>query len=263
MSSEMVRKAAVAGRFYDASPQVLIKQFNQWFKESTTDIDHVRGLIVPHAGYMFSGPTAAKAYFNIVKHASHITRVILVGPSHKYYFQGCALPKSNYFETPLGNVPVDTHLRAELSRDTNVMLSDQMHSDEHCLEVQLPFIQYALSGATVMPVLTSNISPKSLSLLLEPFWNEQTLVIISSDLSHFHSYSEAQMLDSETCEQIEHFDSTLSPEQACGATGINTMLLMAKSRDYHLHKLEQINSGDRYTDKERVVGYVSYVISET
>lgn len=263
MTAQNVRAAAVAGKFYSASPSVLMDQFNEWFNDQVPDLKNIHALIVPHAGYLFSGHTAALAYRCILHQADHIERVILLGPSHRFYFHGCALPQADYFETPLGQIHIDAQVRSTLNEAEPVILSDAMHEEEHSLEVQLPFIQYALSGITLIPIVTSDISPDVLAKLIEPLWDAKTLVIVSSDLSHFHSYAEAQKIDAITCHQIENYDATILPEQACGCTGVNTLLLLARQRGYHLTKLEQINSGDRHADKNRVVGYVSYAISET
>lgn len=262
MPSPKVRTAAVAGQFYSASPSVLVNQFNEWFEEDGPELSNIHALIVPHAGYMFSGHTAACAYRCLLHQSEHIERVVLIGPSHRFYFHGCALPLSDYFDTPLGRITIDNPARQALNEVEPVIISDAMHEQEHSLEVQLPLLQYTLSGVTVLPVLTSDISPQLLASLIEPLWDKKTLLIISSDLSHFHTYAEAQQIDTSTCAQIENYQATLTPEQACGSTGINALLLLARKRRYQLTRLEQINSGDRHADKQRVVGYVSYAISE-
>lgn len=269
-----IRYPAVAGRFYTHSPAQLQAQLDGWLNatdhdnESTTnntvEPSTIRALIVPHAGYMFSGQTAAKAYRQLLPLADKIKRIILIGPSHRYYFRGCALPPADVFATPLGNFTLSTQTIATLSELEDVELSEQAHALEHSLEVQLPFIQTIFNNFSLLPILTSNVSPAVLAKLIDSLWqSDDTLLIISSDLSHFHPYSQAQRIDRQTCQLIEQFEPSITPEQACGSTGINTLLLLAKRRGYQLKRVELINSGDTAGDKEKVVGYVSYLITDT
>ena len=257
------RPPAVAGRFYSHSAQYLKSQMNEWLKP-TQHHTPIRALIVPHAGYVFSGSVAADAYRYLLPEADRIRRVILIGPSHRHYFQGCAIPAADYFETPLGKIKIDTQFVEKLKEIDDIEVSDQVHALEHCLEVQLPFLQSCLDDFTLLPLLTSNVNPAHVAKLIDALWQgEDCLLVISSDLSHFHTYSEAQRIDSQTCNMIENYEPTLVPEQACGSTGINTLLLLAKQRGYTLTRRTLINSGDTDVgDKERVVGYVSYLISE-
>ncbi|WP_064604927.1 AmmeMemoRadiSam system protein B [Photobacterium sp. J15] len=258
-----IRPPAVAGSFYDKSPEFLQSQLDNWLNPAAESPGKIRALIVPHAGYIYSGEVASRAYSYLKQQADRIKRVILIGPSHRYFFQGCALPGVDYFATPLGQIPIDTQSVEILGKIDDIEVSDQAHAFEHCLEVQLPFLQRCLNEFTLLPILTSDVSPKTVARIINSVWqDENTLLVISSDLSHYHSYTEAQTLDQQTCSLIEHFEPTLKPEQACGSTGINTLLLLAKERDYQLKRVEQKNSGDTAGDKERVVGYVSYLISE-
>ncbi|WP_299014218.1 AmmeMemoRadiSam system protein B [uncultured Photobacterium sp.] len=258
-----IRPPAVAGSFYDKSPESLQSQLDNWLNPVTDTSGQIRALIVPHAGYIYSGEIAAEAYRHLKLQADRINKVILIGPSHRFFFQGCALPAVNYFSTPLGNVPIDTQSVEILSKIDDIEISDQVHAFEHCLEVQLPFLQRCLNSFTLLPILTSEVSPVTVAKIIDSLWqDENTLLVISSDLSHYHPYTEAQALDKKTCSLIEHFEPTLQPEQACGSTGINTLLLLAKKRDYQLKRVELKNSGDTAGDKERVVGYVSYLVSE-
>lgn len=257
-----IRPPAVAGSFYDKSPEYLQCQLDSWLKP-VTEKRNIRAIVVPHAGYIYSGEVAAQAYRYLKLQADTIRRVILVGPSHRYFFQGCALPSVSYFSSPLGNIPIDTQSVEKLREIEDIEVSDQVHAFEHCLEVQLPFLQTCLNEFTLLPILTSNVSPVTVANLIDSLWqDESTLLVISSDLSHFHPYSEAQHIDQNTCSLIEHYEPSLTPEQACGSTGINTLLLLAKQRDYQLTRMELKNSGDTAGDKERVVGYVSYLVSE-
>ncbi|MGF1691746.1 AmmeMemoRadiSam system protein B [Photobacterium kagoshimensis] len=279
-----IRHPAVAGRFYDKSPTQLKTQLEAWLlpvqssenpplvntlsdKLAPSHIPSagtIRALIVPHAGYVYSGHVAAQAYQALRDAADTIKHVILIGPSHRYFFQGCALPTAEQFSTPLGNVTLNTQTIATLSEIEDFELSEQAHALEHSLEVQLPFLQTVLNDFSLLPILTSNVSPAKLAKLIDPLWqSDDTLLVVSSDLSHFHPYHKAQRIDRNTCHLIEHFEPALTPEQACGSTGINTLLLLAKQRGYQLTRLALNNSGDTAGDKEKVVGYVSYLISNT
>ncbi|MGF1790382.1 AmmeMemoRadiSam system protein B [Photobacterium profundum] len=255
------RPPAMAGQFYEKSASLLQQQLNDWCSPPVTHRGVIRALIVPHAGYIYSGEVAAKAYCQL--QAKNIKKVILIGPSHRYAFHGCAVPNSRYFSTPLGNVSIDTQSIDNLIKIDDIKVSDQVHAQEHCLEVQLPFLQTCLHHFTVLPLLTSDISSINVARIIDDLWQqEDTLLVISSDLSHFHPYVDAQCIDQNTCSTIERFEPSLTVEQACGSTGINALLLLAKKRGYQLTRMELKNSGDTAGDKERVVGYVSYLISE-
>ncbi|MEJ2763070.1 AmmeMemoRadiSam system protein B [Photobacterium sp. MCCC 1A19761] len=259
-----IRPPAVAGSFYDKSPENLQSQLSHWLGAGAGQPENIRAVIVPHAGYIYSGKVAADAYRHLKSQAATINKVILVGPSHRYYFKGCALPTAHYFSTPLGDVPIDTQCVEKLSEIADIHLSDEAHAFEHCLEVQLPFLQTCLSNFSLLPLLTSDVSPTVVARILDTIWQgDQTLLVISSDLSHYHPYAQAQQIDSKTCDLIEHYRASLNPEQACGSTGINALLQLAKQRHYQLTRITQKNSGDTAGDKERVVGYVSYLVSET
>ncbi|OLQ74771.1 AmmeMemoRadiSam system protein B [Photobacterium proteolyticum] len=258
-----IRPPAVAGSFYDKSPETLQCQLDSWLIPTTDEYKKIRAVVVPHAGYVYSGKVAAQAYRYLKSQADTIKRVILIGPSHRYFFQGCAIPSVDYFASPLGNIAIDKQSVEILREIDDIEVSDQIHAFEHCLEVQLPFLQTCLNEFTLLPLLTSNVSPVNVANIIDSLWqDDSTLLVISSDLSHYHPYSEAQKIDQDTCSLIEHYDPSLTPEQACGSTGINTLLLLAKQRDYQITRIELKNSGDTAGDKERVVGYVSYLISE-
>jgi AmmeMemoRadiSam system protein B len=260
-----IRHPAVAGTFYEKSAQILQSQLEHWLSVDTHYNEPIRALIVPHAGYLYSGQVAADAFSYLRSQAERIHKVILVGPSHHFHFAGCAVPDVDFFHTPLGYIPVDKDWSARISYSEDVNVSNQAHAFEHCLEVQLPFLQRCLQEFTVLPVLTGYVSPMIVAKLIDPFWqDDQTLLVISSDLSHYHAYGEAQQLDQETCDLIEHYEPMLTANQACGATGINALLLLAKRRGYHLKRITRKNSGDTSIgDKERVVGYVSYLVSSS
>ncbi|PWI34077.1 AmmeMemoRadiSam system protein B [Vibrio albus] len=256
-----IRTPAVAGQFYERSPEVLHHQLDKWLGACPKFESPLRAIIVPHAGYIYSGKIAAEAYSYVKLQSEHFHRVILIGPSHHFYFEGCAIPKAEIYNTPLGDVPIDKEAVRELARHPCVQVTDQPHAPEHCLEVQIPFLQSTLDEFQLLPILTSHISPQELAMLIDPLWDESTLLVISSDLSHFHSYSEAMAIDQNSCLKIEDFQPDLAPEEACGCTGINALLQLADKHGYQLERLHLANSGDTSGNKDKVVGYVSYLIS--
>lgn len=259
-----IRSPVVAGTFYAKSPQALQSQLDDWLGTEVEAGKPIRALIVPHAGYVYSGQVAAAAFRYLKPQADRIHRVIVIGPSHRFHFPGCALSAVDFFSSPLGEIPIDSDGVETLKPLDAVEISDQAHALEHCLEVQLPFLQTCLKGFTLLPILTGDVSPIVVAKLLDILWqDEHTLLVVSSDLSHYHSYSEAQAIDQETCRLIEQFEPSLMPGQACGSTGINALLLLAKQRRYHLKRIDLKNSGDTAGDKQRVVGYVSYLVSES
>ncbi|RXJ74076.1 AmmeMemoRadiSam system protein B [Veronia nyctiphanis] len=256
-----IRAPAVAGRFYDNSPERLESQLSDWLS-SPQDPMPVKALIVPHAGYVYSGKVAADAYQYLRPISDKFKKVILVGPSHRYGFDGVAIPAADFFATPLGNIEIDRELSYALSQNALVAVTDQVHAPEHSLEVQLPFLQASLDSFTLLPIVYSKVTSQVLAELIETVWrDDETLLVISSDLSHYHTYDEACEIDKDTCQRIANFDMTLEPHQACGATGINAVLNLARARGYSLTEIDYRNSGDTGGNKERVVGYVSYLIS--
>ncbi|MCG9626950.1 AmmeMemoRadiSam system protein B [Vibrio mediterranei] len=263
-----IRPPAVAGRFYNKDTKQLTRQVNQLLAEpSVRDAEtcnvqnNLRGLIVPHAGYVFSGETAGLAYHQLQSVAQQFSRVILVGPSHRVAFHGCALPSVDAFETPLGRVSIDRDCIELLADNSMVSINDQAHAQEHSLEVQLPFLQTVLDDFQLLPIVTGQVGALEVAKLIEPIWDNKTLLVISTDLSHFHRYSECQRLDWQTCNKIESGMTTITPDEACGSTGVNAVIHLISTKHYQLQRLALINSGDtEYGDKQRVVGYVSYTI---
>ncbi|QUN04988.1 AmmeMemoRadiSam system protein B [Shewanella yunxiaonensis] len=257
-----IRLPAVAGHFYQRDPVQLRSQIQRWLHNELHESKSIKAILVPHAGYIYSGTTAALAYSLINRQKSRFNKVILVGPSHHYYFDGCALPVCEQFGTPLGQIVICQEHRQQLQHVPLVIFSDEVHQNEHCLEVQLPFLQSCLNRFQLTPIVTSNISAEALATVIAPLWQEDTLLVISSDLSHYHSYAEANEIDQHTCDKIEHFQASISPEEACGATGVNALLILAARHHYQLRLLQRINSGDSAGDKSRVVGYASYIVTD-
>ncbi|USD62437.1 AmmeMemoRadiSam system protein B [Vibrio sp. SCSIO 43140] len=261
-----VRPTAVAGRFYYGDPNKLQTHISQLMASVSSEGKHhseeaISGLIVPHAGYVFSGHTAAFGYQLLKEQNEQFSRVVIIGPSHRVAFSGCAIPSVKYFDTPLGKVPLDTQAIDKLSENDICTVNDLAHENEHCLEVQLPFLLRCLGGFSVVPILTGNVDMVSVAKLVETLWDTNTLLVVSSDLSHFHSYDDCVVLDNNSCSKIEN-GLPLTGHEACGHTSINAANLIINKRNRRLTRLSLTNSGDSpHGDKQRVVGYVSYAIS--
>ena len=215
-----------------------------------------KALIVPHAGYIYSGPVAALGYALLRAHRDRYGRVVLLGPTHRAAVRGMALPGADAFATPLGEVLVDAELASRAGTVTRVVTRPDVHAQEHSLEVQLPFLQMVLPGVPVLPVAVGDAEPPEVANLLDELWGgPETLVIVSSDLSHYHPYDEAVALDDATIEQILSLRTPVHPQQACGAYPMNGLLLMADEHGLVPRLLGACNSGDTAGDRDAVVGY--------
>ncbi len=255
------RPPAVAGHFYSDNPRQLRAQLSDWLPpDDAVEPNHRRpqGLIVPHAGYFYSGKTAAAAYRHLQGH--HYRRIFLLGPPHRVPVEGIALPHWHYFATPLGEIPLDTHCIEQLSQQGEVRLRNTPHALEHCLEVQLPFLQWVLPGVPIVPMLVGEITPDALAALLAHFVGDEDLLLISTDLSHFHPLAEAQQRDNSTVAQILKLDPHLDGGQACGAAPLNGALMFARARGYHLTLLAQTTSAEAGGETDRVVGYAAFAL---
>jgi hypothetical protein len=256
----------VAGRFYPSDPGELRDLVAKLLHDAPVMELPAQpaALIVPHAGYIYSGPVAAAAYAELSMRRSSIRRVVLVGPSHRVYLNGVAVAEADLFATPLGQIPVDRDGRAALLADTDAISADAPHALEHCLEVQLPFLQMLLDDFTLLPLVVGAATPQQVAAALETVWGgAETLVLISSDLSHYHRYEDAQRIDRQTSEQILGYATTLTGEQACGSTCINGLLHLAGPRGLAITEIMRINSGDTAGDRDRVVGYGAFALHET
>jgi AmmeMemoRadiSam system protein B len=220
-------------------------------------------LIAPHAGYIYSGAIAATAYTRIASVADRIERVVLLGPAHRVHVQGLALPAATRFETPLGTINIDRAAVDTVLALPQVVLSDEAHAQEHALEVHLPFMQQVLGDFKLVPFVVGSATPEEVAEVLDALWGgTETLIVISSDLSHYLPYPRARAIDEFTAETILRLTPQLSHEQACGATPINGLLLAARSRGLEPQLLDLRNSGDTAGDKARVVGYASFAFHE-
>ncbi len=260
-----VRPPAVAGLFYPQDAREL-RQAVAAYVDACTRTGPARrpkALIVPHAGYPYSGAVAGCAYRVLRDSRATFRHVVLVGPSHRVPMRGLAMPSVESFATPLGEVAVDVANRQRLRELGLVGVSDAPHATEHSLEVQLPFLQVVLDSFDILPIATGLSPPEQVARALEGAWNgPDTLIVVSSDLSHYHTYDEALQLDSAATQIILARRSDLPDEQACGARAINGLMEIARRRGLEVELLQQRNSGDTAGDRSRVVGYGSYAVYE-
>ena len=258
------RPPAVAGAFYPGSPGVLSATVDRLLAAApAADMAQPKALIVPHAGYIYSGSTAAMAYAALAPWRNSIRRVVLLGPTHRVAVDGLALPETDAFATPLGSVPLDRPAIAALARLPQIVFSDRVHADEHSLEVHLPFLQRALDDFTLVPLAVGHAAPQAVAEVLDLLWGgPETLIVISSDLSHFLTYAAANQVDRDTCAHILQLDTHIRPEQACGAYPVNGLLRAARQRGLVPHLIHRCNSGDTAGDKQRVVGYAAFSFTE-
>jgi len=256
-----VRPPAVAGAFYPADPARLRREVESLLAGAPPfDAPAPLALIVPHAGYVYSGPVAATAYAHLARTRADVRRVVLVGPSHHAWFEGMALPGAEALATPLGSAPVDPESEARARGHPGVADSPAAHAREHSLEVQLPFLQVALGDPPVVALLCGQAAPESVAPVVDEFLGEEgTVVVVSSDLSHYLPYAEARRRDAETAQAIERLDpGALGHDDACGLTGVQALLLAARSRGMSVTRLDLRNSGDTAGDRSRVVGYGAF-----
>jgi hypothetical protein len=217
-----------------------------------------KALIVPHAGYIYSGSTAAQGYAQLAAVRQTIRRVVLLGPVHRVPVRGLALPGADYFATPLGEIEIDQDAVAAIGALRQVVVSPAAHAQEHSLEVQLPFLQLMLDDFKLLPLAVGDATPSEVAQVLDVLWGgDETLIVISSDLSHFLPYASAQAIDNETVQSILQLQTNLNHQQACGATPVNGLLLAARQHHLQPHLLGLCNSGDTAGDQNRVVGYAA------
>jgi len=261
-----VRPPAVSGMFYPGSKQKISDFFAECENVSlvkNTLIDHIpRALILPHAGYIYSGCAAFEGYQYWQAANEKIKTVVVIGPAHRVAFEGIATVSVESLETPLGLVEVDSDIRDRLITKGLISVSDKAHASEHSIEVHLPFIQSMLPNAKILPLLDGMVSPEKVKQILESLWNDSDVYfVISSDLSHFHTYDEAQFIDKQTADLIESGDwQALNGSRTCGYIGIQGLLKMQTTHSLKLKQVRLINSGDTAGDKQRVVGYGCWAV---
>jgi len=260
-----VRPPAVARLFYPGDPRSLADEVAAYLdqtEETPIAPGFPKAVIVPHAGYIYSGPVAASAYDLLRPARGIVKRVVILGPCHRVPVLGLALPRAKAFDTPLGRIPVDCEAIASIRALPQVVESAATHAEEHALEVQLPFLQRVLGEFSLVPLVVGDAAPEKVADVLERIWGgTETLIVISSDLSHYHSYESARRIDGATVRAILGFDPGISHEQACGATPMAGMLIAAKRKGLAPKLLDCRNSGDTAGDKSRVVGYASFALA--
>ena len=283
-----IRPAAVAGTFYPAEAEALRRELARCLESGSTgstlasvnfsasamvggvrpprmeNKERLKALIVPHAGYVYSGATAGCAYAQLAELRRTIRRVVLLGPTHRVAVKGVAMPSVNFFRTPLGDIPLDRAALDALAALSYMVSADAPHAQEHSLEVHLPFLQTVLENFSLIPLAVSQTTVAEVADLIDRLWGgDETLIVASSDLSHFRTYDDANKIDGETAAHILNFELLTSFEQACGAMPINGLLHTAKRRGLRITRLAQCNSGDTAGDKSRVVGYASFGLYES
>ena len=255
-----VKTPAVAGLFYPESPRELRSAVQDLISGATAaETERPHALIAPHAGYRYSGPIAASAYATLRPWAAQIRRVAVLAPSHRVAFRGIATSSADAFRTPLGDIPVDRTALDELERLPAVGRLDQAFAEEHALEVQLPFLQDVLDAFTLVPLIVGDADSGEVSRVIERLERDDTLIVVSSDLSHYHDYRSCQQRDRETTAHIEEMQGdAIGPYDACGAYPIRGLLKSALQHGWRVRTLDLRNSGDTSGDRSRVVGYGAY-----
>lgn len=260
---EQTRQPAVAGAFYPDDREELEKMISVFLKENRAEAPgKLRGMVVPHAGYIYSGPVAAKGYGVLDKQDS-FEKIIILGPSHHASFPGIAESGFDFWKTPMGMVKTDS-LKDELKDKSGFHTYPAVHKPEHSIEVQFPFLQYILkSGFTAYPLLTGEVHPEAIAEELVPIIDSSTFVVVSSDLSHYHSYEQAVSIDSVANRVVPSLDlSAMRNVEACGKTGILILMHIAKNLGWKGKLLDYRNSGDTAGPKDSVVGYGCYAFYE-
>ena len=261
-----VRPAAVAGMFYPGDARSLAAELEDLLGGAGHPVPRLgypKALVVPHAGYIYSGPVAARGYDELAAARGSVKRVVLLGPTHRVAVKGLAIPSSDAFATPLGPVRIDASALAAVRDLPQVVVNDVAHSMEHSLEVQLPFLQKVLGDFALAPFAVGTASVREVAEVLERLWGgPETLIVISTDLSHYHAYEQARAIDRVTITRIASFATDLDHEEACGATPLNGFLSFSKGRDVSLKLLAACNSGDTAGGKGQVVGYSAFGLYE-
>ncbi len=262
-----IRPTAVAGLFYPAEAGALARDVEAMLAAALPDAgsDGVpKAIIAPHAGYVYSGPIAASAYARLRPARERIRRVVLLGPTHRTPVRGLAIPAASAFSSPLGPVTVDHEALATVANLPQVIVSDSVHALEHSLEVHLPFLQRVLDSFSLVPLAVGRESPEEVAEVLDRLWGgDETLIVVSSDLSHYLPYVVARQADRETVDAILGLDAVIDHEHACGGTPVNGLLLAARRHGLRPHLLDLRNSGDTAGDRTRVVGYCSVAFEDS
>jgi AmmeMemoRadiSam system protein B len=260
-----IRPAAVAGTFYAGEPAALAAEIAAFLEEARPEDRHrpPKAIIAPHAGYVYSGPIAASIYRRLAPLAGVVKRVVLAGPAHRVYVSGAAIPSVRAFSSPLGEVPLDEAALARLAQLPFVQRSDRAHALEHSLEVHLPFLQSVLGSFSLVPVVVGDAAPHDMARLFGEVWGgDETLIVVSSDLSHYLPYEAARGRDRDTARRIVAMEANLVGEEACGAAPINGLLEAARERGLRPELVDLRNSADTAGDRGRVVGYGAFAFTQ-
>jgi AmmeMemoRadiSam system protein B len=265
-----VRSPAVAGTFYPSDPNELRAKVAAALAAASRAAGDAaptgappKALVVPHAGYVYSGEIAASGYVRLAAAAGSIERVVLLGPAHRVPVRGLAVSSADAFETPLGRVRVDTEARDRLAGLRQVVVDDVAHAGEHSLEVHLPFIQVVLGDVAVLPLAVGAAGPEDVAEVLDALWGgPETAVVVSTDLSHYLDYESARAVDRVTAEAIvsRRYDK-IAVESACGAHPLRGLLLTAERRGLDVALLDLRSSGDTAGPRDRVVGYGAFAVA--
>ncbi|MEE8273482.1 MAG: AmmeMemoRadiSam system protein B [Alphaproteobacteria bacterium] len=258
-----IRPPAVAGLFYPGEAEELDAAVRECLAAAETADTAPKALIAPHAGYVYSGPVAASAYARLAAHRDVIERVVLLGPAHRISFRGLAASGASAFATPFGEVPVDAEAIERALALPQVRVLDAAHEMEHSLEVHLPFLQRVLDGFALAPFVVGDAAPEDVAEVIELLWGgPETLVVVSSDLSHFLDYDSARRIDGETARAIEALQpDDIAPDQACGRLPIQGLLRVARARGLEVSRVDLRNSGDTAGPRDEVVGYGAWVFA--
>jgi len=260
-----IRPAAVAGTFYPRDPAELAAAVAACLEQGPRAAASApKAIIAPHAGYVYSGPIAGCAYAQVARRAATVRRVVLAGPAHRVHVPGVAVPAAHAFATPLGSIPLDLDAIESIRALPFVEAGDRAHALEHSLEVHLPFLQSLLGEFTLVPLVVGGATPGQMAALLGKLWGgPETLVVVSSDLSHYLPYEAARARDGGTARAILALEATLDPEDACGAAPINGLLTLARERGLSAGLVDLRNSGDTAGGRDQVVGYGAFAFHES
>jgi len=256
----------VAGSFYPGDPAALAAEVASYLAAAPAVARAAlpKAIIAPHAGYIYSGPIAASVYARLAPLRAVVRRVVLAGPAHRVYVAGAAIPSVHAFASPLGPVALDRAALETLAKLPFVEVSDRAHAEEHSLEVHLPFLQSVFDDFKLVPVVVGDAAPAEMAALFDALWGgEETLVVVSSDLSHYMPYRSAQDRDARTAQAIVDLEARLAPDEACGAAPINGLLRAARRHGLSAELVDLRNSGDTAGDRNRVVGYGAFAFVES
>jgi MEMO1 family protein len=265
-----IRQPAVAGSFYPTEPSALAAAVDGYLAAGREQLRRAgaggdrapKAVIAPHAGYVYSGPIAGTAYAAVRQHCSGIERVVLLGPAHRVRVDGLAASSADGFATPLGEVPIDRLAIQDTLRHPQVHALDPAHTAEHSLEVQLPFLQRVLGRFELVPFAVGAATHSEVAEILDDLWGGlETLVVVSSDLSHYYDYESAKQLDADTAQAIETLrPDQLGTESACGRIPIGGLLLAAQRHGLRAHVVDLRSSGDTAGPRDTVVGYGAFLL---